>query len=363
MQLSQILEECVEKDASDVHLKVGVPPVLRIGKDLIELKHPPLTNADIENYITELIPADKKEHYKDNKEIDFAYTLKDAGRFRVNIFYQRGLHGIVIRRVKKEFSDFAELGLPDVFKKICGFDQGIVIICGPARTGKSTTIAAMINYINSTRKLHIITIEDPIEFVHEDKMSIIDQREIGIDTESYGTALKYVMREDPDLVFMGELRDKDSFNAALNASETGHIIFTTLHAGNAAHAVERMLDYAPPEQRDLARNLLSSNLAAIVSQQLIQKKDGTGLVPAVEVMICNSIVQKLIRENKINKINAAIELGSGEGMQTFNQSLHNLVQSNKISQEDALSKSANPEVLKLNLQGIFLDDAKKILEG
>lgn len=363
MHLSQLLKEAVQKQASDLHIKVNSPPILRIGKELVNLEYPPLSNSDIEGFISELLPKPKQEYLKGNKEIDFAYTLPDIGRFRVNIFYQRGLPGIVMRRIKKEFSDFSSLGLPDVLERICRFNQGIVIISGPARSGKSTTIAAMINYINNNRRVHIITIEDPIEFLHEDNMCIINQREIGIDTESYSTALKYVMREDPDLVFIGELRDKESFQTALNIAETGHLIFTTLHAGSTNFAAERILNYFTLEQRDQIRMQLANNLSSIISQQLLTKKDGQGLVPAVEVMISNGIVQKLIRDNRLNKLSAAIELGSNEGMQTFNQVLLKLVQSNQISQEVALTKSPNPEVLKLNLQGIFLDDAKKILEG
>lgn len=364
MNLSQLLKEVADKQASDIYLKVGSPPILRIGKELVNLKYPSLSNPDIENFIKELLPPVKQEYLKEHKEIDFAYTVTDIGRFRVDIFYQKGLPGIVMRRVKAEFSDFEGLGLPSVLEKICKFNQGIVIVCGPARSGKSTTIATMLNHINDTRRLHIVTIEDPIEFLHEDKMSVIDQREVGIDTESYITALKYVMREDPDLVFIGELRDRDSFQTTLNAAETGHLIFTTLHGGNAVNAVERILNYFSIEQRDQIRIQLANNLSAVISQQLLPRKDGPGgLVPAVEVLIATGMVQKLIRDNKLNKLSAAIELGTNEGMQTFNQSLFRLVKSNQVSLEDALAKSPNPETLKLNLQGIYLDDAKKILEG
>jgi twitching motility protein PilT len=362
MDLSDILKEAAKAKASDIHLKNGNPPIFRIGKELVNLKSAPLKISDIEQFIAEILPENKKNIFQQTKEIDYAYMLDGIGRFRVNIFFQKGAPGIVIRRVKAEFDNFAQLGLPSVLEKICSSRQGIVIVCGPARTGKSTTIATMLNYINATRRLHVITIEDPIEYVHEDKMSIIDQREVSIDTDSYDTAIKAALREDPDVIYIGELRDKESFNAALNAAETGHLIFTTLHATNTSHAVERILDYTPSEQRDQARKQLASNLSAIVAQQLLPKKDGTGSVPAVEVLIGTGIVQKLVRENKITKLPAAIETGGGDGMQTFNQSLLQLVQSNQITQEDALARSAYPEVLKLNLQGIFLDDAKRILE-
>jgi len=359
--LNEILKEAADRTASDVHLKVGNPPVLRIGKELVNLKNAPLTNSDMESFIAELLPPKKLEYFKEHNEMDIAYSLDNVGRFRVNVFSQRGNIGIVMRRVKSEFSDFSEIGLPEVLKKVCGYRQGIVIICGPARSGKSTTIATMLNYINNSRRMHIVTIEDPIEFLFKDNQSVINQREISIDTDSFYSALKHVIRQDPDLIYIGEMRDKDSFHAAVNAAETGHIVFTTLHADSASHAVERVLNYFPAEQKDQIRHQLANNLSAIIAQRLMSAADGS-LVPAVEVMLGNGIVQKLIRDNKLIKLPAAIEIGSVEGMQTFNQSLMWLVQNGKISREEALARSPNPESLKLNLQGIFLDDARRILE-
>ena len=363
MNLSQLLKEVVQKKASDIYLKVGSPPILRIGKELVNLPYSSLTNSDIEKFATEILGESRQKYLKEHREIDIAYVVPDIGRFRVNIFYQRELPGIIMRRVRAEFEDFASLGLPSVIKDICNFNEGIVVVCGAARTGKSTTIATMINYINNTQRLHIITIEDPIEFLYEDKQSVIDQREIGIDTESFTTALKYIMREDPDLVFIGELRDKESFQAALNIAEAGHLIFTTLHANSTSQAINRIMDYFPPEQRDTIRMQLANNLKTVIVQQLLPKKDSSDLIPVVEVMISNGIIQKLIREKKFTKLTAAIELGVNEGMQTFNQALLKLIQSGTVSEKVAFAKSPNPEALKLNLQGIFLDDAKKILES
>lgn len=363
MHINELLTEMAQKNASDIHIKFGLPPVLRIGKELINTEHPPLKAKDIESFIGQLLTEKKADYFKEKKDLDFAYTVENVARFRVNVFYQRGIPGIVIRRVKSEFPSFKELYLPEILEKISDLHQGIVIVCGPARSGKSTTIASMINYINTTKRINIITIEDPIEFLHQDKMSVINQRELDIDTESYNIALKSALREDPDLIYIGELRDNESFTAALNASETGHVIYTTLHASSAAHAVERVLDYFKPEMKDQMRNQLASNIGAIISQQLLSRKDGSGLVPAVEVLVGTGIVQKLIKENKLNKLNAAIELGTGDGMQTFNQSLLKLVQSGVITQETALARSTTPEVLKLNLQGIYLDDAKRVLEA
>ena len=363
MQLAQLLKDLVQKQASDLHLKVKSSPIIRVGKELVKLPYPPLTASLIEGFIRELVPESKQKSLSNKQEMDFAYTAPDIGRFRVDIFYQRGDPGLVIRRVETTFSSFSELGLPQTLEKICALNQGIVLICGSARSGKSTTIAAMINYINNHRKMHIITIEDPIEFLFEDKMSIIDQREVGIDTESFSTALKYVMREDPDLIFLGELRDINSFQAMLKAAETGHIVFTTLHAGDAMHAVERIVDYCPMDQKDQTRMQLANYLSAVVSIKLLPGKDGAGMVPAVEMMISTGIVKKLMRENRLTKLITAIESGEEDGMQSFNKSLMKLVQDGRVSKEEALAWAPNPEVLKLNLQGIYFDNGKKIIDS
>jgi len=363
MNLFQILKDAISLKASDIHFKAGSPPVVRINRDLVSLQYEPLTASIIESFSAEILNSAKQQYLKTHKEIDLAYIAPDIGRFRVDIFYQRGMPGIVMRVIKEEFTDFKHLGLPDIIKDICNSTEGIVAVCGPARSGKSTTIAHMINYINASRRLHIITIEDPIEFLYEDKKCLIDQREIGIDTETFSTALRYIMREDPDLVFVGELRDRESFEAAINIAETGHLVFTTMHANNTAQAVERIMDYFPYDQRDTVRTHIADNLKAVIVQQLLQKKDTKDLVPAIEIMISNATIQKLIYENRIAKIPAAIELESNSGMQTFNQSLLKLVQSSEISEQTAFAISPNPEALKLNLQGIFLEDAKKILEG
>ncbi len=363
MKLTQLLKEVVIRQASDLHLKVQTIPIVRVGSELVDLDYPPITPAQMDSFVKEILDPVRLERFQREREIDLAYVVPDIGRFRVDIFYQRGMPGMVMRRVKKEFSNFAVLGLPEVLAKICDINRGIVLICGPARSGKSTTIATMINYINNMRRLHIITVEDPIEFLFEDNQSIVNQREIGIDTQSFVTALRHIMREDPDLIFIGEMRDQDSFQAAINAAETGHLVFTTLHAHSATQAIDRSLEYFPAAEREQVRRQLANNLQAVVAQKLLPKKDGSGLVPVVEVLIANGTVRKLIRENKGNKISAAIELGKEQGMQNFNRSLLSLVQSGTIAEEEAMAVSPHPETLRLNLQGIFLDDAKKILES
>ena len=362
MDFSKLLKETVDKQASDLHIKVGSPPILRIDTKLVTLKGPKLEAKDIEGFIKEILEDKRYERFQMLREMDVAYVAPDIGRFRVDMFYQRDLPGMVLRRVKKEFKNFAELGLPDTVKNICNYERGIVLVCGPARSGKSTTISTMINHINNTKRIHIVTVEDPIEYQYDDNKSIINQREIGVDTQSFSSALKHIMRQDPDLVFFGELRDQDGFQTVINVAETGHLVFTTLHAHSAIQAVDRSLEYFSVDMRDQIRMQIANNLIAIVALRLLPKKDDSGVVPAVEVLIANSIVRKLIRENKLNKLQAAMELGTGEGMQTFNQSLLKLIQSGAVTEQDAFSISPNPESLKLNLQGIFLDDAKKILE-
>ena len=267
-----------------------------------------------------------------------------------------------MRSVKTTILNFEQLNLPLVLKDISLVERGIIILAGATGSGKSTTLAAMIDYINKTERRHIVTIEDPIEFLHSDLKSIINQREVGIDTMTFQTALKHVLRQDPDVILIGEMRDQQSFSAALMASETGHVVLTTVHADSSVQCIERILDFFnTPEQREQARLQLATNIVAIICQRLIPTIDKQGLIPAVEILRGTPIVKKFIRENKFEKLNKAIETGKEDGMQTFNQSILALIQENKISEEDGLSKASNPEALKMNLKGIFLDDSKKIL--
>ncbi len=362
VDIDLILKEMVKKNASDLHLKVGNTPIMRINKDLVSWGEEKLTPEDTESIARSIMTQGQWQTFEYNKEIDFAYTLPGVGRFRTNVFIQRGSVGIVMRAVKTEILSFEQLNLPEILGEISLVERGIVIVAGATGAGKSTTLASMIDYINRTVRKHIVTIEDPIEFLHSDKKSIINQREVGIDTMTFQTALKHVLRQDPDVILIGEMRDHQSFTASLTASETGHLVLTTVHADSAVQCIERILDFfSTPEQREQARLQLASNIVAIICQRLIPKIDKQGLIPAIEILRGTPIVKKFIRENKFDKIQKAIETGQEDGMQSFNQSIFKLIKENKISEEDGLSKATNPDALKMNLKGIFLDDSKRIL--
>jgi len=361
LDLKTILTEMALKNASDLHLKVGNVPIFRIDSILTKTEHDVLTAEVVEKLAAELMSDYHAKQFETESEVDFAYEYPGVGRFRTNIFRQRGDVGIVLRMVKMEMPSFEELGLPKTLEKIAMKERGIILVTGTTSCGKSTTLAAMINYINENESRHIMTIEDPIEYLHHDKKSIINQREVGIDTDSFHIALKHVMRQDPDVIVIGEMRDAQSFMAALAASDTGHLVFSTLHTTNASQAVGRILDFFPSHERDQVRMQLSTNLEAVICQRLIPHISSKGVVPAVEILIRNLTVQKMIMENKLDKIPAAIETGTEDGMQNFNQALLKLYNDKLISKEDALNNATNAEALKMNMQGIFLDEAKRIV--
>ncbi|MBU4477994.1 MAG: type IV pilus twitching motility protein PilT [Candidatus Omnitrophica bacterium] len=361
IDLLEILRSMVLQGASDAHFKVGRSPVFRIKKELISSPFPVLSNKDMEKIAYFMMRERHRKEFEKKNEIDFSYQLPDVGRFRVNVFRQRGDVGIVMRVVKNRLPSFEELDLPPIFKKIALYDRGIVIITGASSMGKSTTLAAMIDYINQNKKAHIMTIEDPIEYLHEDKQSIINQREVGLDTESFRDALRYVIRQDPDIILIGEMRDAETFQTALAASETGHLVFSTLHASDTSQVADRILDFFPTNQHNMIRMQLSFNLRAVTCQRLMPRVDGTGVVPAVEVMIINPTIVKLIRENRVDRLQNTLQSFSDQGMVTFNQSLVNHVKANLISLDTALANSSNPEALKMNLKGIYLDEDSRIL--
>lgn len=360
-ELPWILGEAVRRGASDIHLKVGCPPIFRIATKLVTLDHPPLSPADTEAIAQSVVTGAQWASFQKGAELDVAHIDPASGRFRTNIFLQRGMVGVVMRHVRTRIPDFKELGLPPIVEKIALFDRGIVIVSGATGSGKSTTLAAMVDFVNARVRRHIVTIEDPIEFIHEDVKSVIDQREVGIDTRSFPSALRFVMRQDPDIILIGEMRDKESFMAMLTAADVGRLSLATLHTSNAAQVVLRVMDFFPAAEREQARLQLAANLGAVICQRLLPRADGTGSVPAVEVMLGTATVRKLIRENKVEKLSAAIQEGRDQGMQTFNQSLVDLVQSGVITDETAFAYSPNPESLKMNLQGIYLDESRQIL--
>jgi twitching motility protein PilT len=359
----RVLTLMIERNASDLHLKVNCPPVCRINGELITFpEFGNYTGEDLQRIAYAIMSPKQKELFQATSELDFAYSVPDLGRFRTNIFLQRGTFGIIMRLVKTQIPTFQTLHLPPMLTGIAEAKSGIIAVSGPTGCGKSSTLAAIVDYINSREKVHIMAVEDPIEYLHADKMGIVNQREVGIDTESFKNALKYIMRQDPDVILIGEMRDSETLMAAMMAAEIGHLVLTTLHTVSASSSVLRMLDFFPSDMRDQVRAQLASVLNAVVCQRLIQTDSGKGVVPAVEIMVCTGMVRKLMYENKFDKLSAAIELGKEFGMQTFNQSLLQLVQAGTISTETALANSLHPESLKLNLQGIYLDDSRRILD-
>jgi twitching motility protein PilT len=358
--LHSLLKFAINMGASDVHIKPDHHATIRISGELFPVQVDPPTKQQIEEIVRHILPRHLEARLEREKEVDFSYIDPTLGRFRANIFYQRGQLSIAMRYVKAHVPTFKELNLPDQLAKLAEAERGIVLVTGSTGCGKSSTLAAMINHINHTSKCHIITLEDPIEYVFEDDLSVIEQREIGLDTLSFERALVHIMRQDPDVIMIGEMRDSQSFLSALAAADTGHLVLTTLHTTTAYSAIGRILDFFPAHERDQIRRQLAANLQAVICQRLVPAIAG-GVLPAVEIMINTPTVRKLIEENRLDKLFAAIETGTEDGMQTFNQALYKLVKANLITEEQALAKATNPEALKMNLRGIFLDESRRIL--
>jgi len=358
LDLKSLLELAITKDASDLHLKVGSPPYLRIDGDLVPQLDYKLTDEQTEAFLDDVLNPRQRKIFDEKSEIDLAYSVKGLGRFRTNVFRQRGSVGIVMRRIKSNIPDFEELNLPEVLKRIAEFRRGFVLVTGTTGSGKSTTLAATIEYINERRRVHIMTLEDPIEYLHSDKKAIINQREVTIDTNTFKSALKTLMRQDPDVILIGEMRDMETFQAAISASETGHLVFSTLHTSDAMQTIDRIIDLFPPHQHDQVRSQLSLNLKAVVCQRLLPRADREGRVPAVEVMLISPTIRKLIKENRIAQIPSGIQAGRRDGMQTFNDSLKGLVEHGLVTEEEAMLSSDNPEELAMNLQGVYLDQSR-----
>ena len=363
MDLDELLKAMVERGGTDVYLKVDTPPLLPIGDELTTLFSEKLRQDEMEQFAKVALGDDRWEKFLHLNEIDVAYTVEGAGRFRFNIYWQRSTIAMAIRWVRTDISSFEKLGLPPALKKIALFNKGLVLITGPTGCGKSTTQAVMIDYINRHRKCAIVTIEDPIEFMHEDKTSVISQREVGIDTNTFQDAMKYVVRQNPDVILIGEMRDPETFTAALSASETGHLVMSTLHTLDVVHSLSRILDFFAPSKHHQIRAHLALNLAAMTCQRLLAREDGKGLVPAIEVMIVSAEIRKLIREGEMSKIALVMQNDEAGDMQTLNQSLLRLVEEGSITEEDALANSPEPAALKMNLGGIHLDEERGIIRG
>ncbi len=345
VDIHQLLRTMVEKGASDLHLTVGSPPQLRIDGRLFAIRTPPLGSSEIQSIAYSVLSEKQRKVFEENNEIDLSFRWKGVARFRANFFRQQGNVAGALRQIPFAVQELSGLGFPPVAEKLLSRPTGLILVTGPTGSGKSTTLAAMIDHINSTRHCHIITIEDPIEFVHTHKKSIVNQREVGPDTESYGKALRYVLRQDPDVVLIGEIRDLDSMEAALRISETGHLAFATLHTNSTVQTLHRVLDFFPARQQEMVRTQLSFVLAAIISQQLIPKKGG-GRAMAAEVLIPNAAIRNLIREDKTHQIYSLMQMGQGKHeMQTMNQHLAKLVLSGAVVAEEARPRSPDLEEL------------------
>lgn len=363
MNILDLLKVMVEKNASDMHLKVGSAPIYRISKTLVaEERFGKFAKNDMEEMISAIATESQRREFEDRSETDYAYFVEGIGRFRVNIFRQRGETGIVMRRIKDMIPNFAELNLPPIFEKIAMFERGIILVTGASSSGKSTTLASMIDYINLNKNKHIMTLENPIEYIHSDKRSVINQREIGVDTESFHAALRHIMRQDPDIIVIGEMRDGESVMASISAAESGHVVLSSFHAEDTVQAIVRLLDFFSHAEKEQIRMQLANNLKAVTCQRLLKKgsAEDEGLVSAVEVLVCTPIISKLIRENKIKDIHKVLQHGEDD-MRSFNMSLAELYKKNLITKEEALAKSGNPEALKINLKGIFLDEDRGII--
>ncbi|MGA2748068.1 MAG: PilT/PilU family type 4a pilus ATPase [Verrucomicrobiota bacterium] len=355
-----ILSAAVQGSASDIHLKIGAPIIFRINRKLVVVDGPQPTEEWMNKVMDAIVPRHLKQNLQVEHECDFSYFMPEVGRFRTNCFYQRGQPCLAMRFVKTLVPSFEELGLLPVLKQIAESPRGILLLAGSTGCGKSTTLAAMIEHINANSRKHIITLEDPIEYVFEDNQSVIEQREIGLDTPSFSDGLRYVLRQDPDVIMIGEMRDAVSFFAAMSAADTGHLVLSTLHTTNASQSVGRILDFFKPEEREQIRRQLAATLQAVVCQRMVPTIAG-GMTPALEIMINSGTIRKLIEDNRLEKLPAAIETGGEEGMLNFNQSLFQLVKDGKVSQKDALAKATNAQALEMNFQGIFLTEGKRIL--
>jgi len=354
MEINKLLSIAVEQGASDVHLKVKNTPCLRINGELMCYGEESLSSDDLNAVIDSLLNDSQKQKFEKDKVLDFAYTVPEVGRFRINAFQQRGSISFSFRYIKSDELDIKTLNLPETILKLADEPRGLVLVTGTAGSGKSTTLAAIIDHINNSRSVHVITIEDPIEFEHQDKRSIISQREIGLDTSSYFDALKNVVRQDPDVILIGEMRDLDTVRAALTAAEIGNLVLSTLHTIDATETINRIIDFFPPYQQQQIRIMLAATLKGIISQRLLPQIGG-GLIPAVELMLAtNTIKEYILNENETSKIKDAIEQGNYYGMQSFEQSLLSLYQDEKITLDDALATAANSEDFMIRIKQMGL---------
>ncbi len=344
--MESLLRLVVEQGSTDLHLTANLAPHLRLDDRLVPTDHAPLSGDEVKELAYSLLSPEKVERFERWKELDFAFSVEGLARFRANYFIQQGYVGVAIRMLPFRIMNFAELGLPvQAMTDLCSKPKGLVLITGATGSGKSTTLAAMVDYLNANRDFHIITIEDPIEYIHTSKRSIIDQREVGADTQSFAQGLKHVLRQDPDVILIGEMRDLETIETALIVAETGHLALATLHTSDAVQTVNRIVDVFPAHQQNQVRVQLSLELLGVLSQQLIPKASGRGRVLATELLLVNHAVRSLVREQKIHQLYSVIQTGQKEGMRTMNQTLYDLYVNRVITLDDALGRSGDPDDL------------------
>jgi twitching motility protein PilT len=352
MELKELLKSMVSKNASDLHLRSDKPAVFRVDGNLTFKTPGPVPGEEVERWVKSLMSDRQARMFEERMECDLPLSVEGVGRFRVNVYRQRGVVNVAFRLVPNKIANFDQLKLPGIIRKIADEPRGLVLVTGTTGSGKTTTLSAMLDYINSTRTRHIITIEDPIEYLHEDKMSIVSQRELHSDTHNFAEALKFVVRQDPDVILVGEMRDLETMSAAISAAQTGHLVLSTIHTIDAMQTVNRIIDIFPPHQQNQIRFQLADTLRGVISQRLLPTTSGVGRVPAVEVMVVTPIIRKYLLENTLTEIGPVMKQGAYYGMQTFHQALVSLINSGDISLETALGASSNPEEIMMAVRGV-----------